>query len=764
MNTTRLLHIVCCDISKRCRPPQDADCRLTPYYTRAFTTTLRQFCLVLCLTLIVRGQTSFGEDEIIGDALHDPKNPIRQLYRGERLDLWSLQPIVRPSIPKVQNELWCRNGVDRFLLSVWEANDTAPAPSIDRRQFARRTSLDIVGLPPEIEDVNAFVDDERDEATELWVERLLASPRYGEHWARMWLDVVRYSDSNGFDWDEYRKNAWKYRDYVVRSWNQDKPFDQFVIEQIAGDELNRGAPTNTIEQDRLIATGYLRMGPHDNAAGLFNEQDRARAELMTDLTETTSAGLLGLTMSCCRCHDHKTDPLSHADHYRFRAFFAACNFADDVPLDLETEQSEIKRHNDDVDRKIKSAQEKIDTIVLKVTERNPKELENAERAAKKKKKSVDGMLPVNKAKELMNDDERVQFDEFTKIVSSLRDQKKSFQHGLLMSDKQDSVDVIRILNAGDHRTPLEEVKPGFPSVLFPNEPTMVAPVSDKTIGRRLTLANWIVARDNPWTARVIVNRIWQKYFGVGIVSTPNDFGITGGVPSNPELLDYLASELIDSGWSIKHIQRLIVTSSAYRQVAHAETHSAAPHSQSAHSMMRRLSAEQIRDSILAVSGLLQHRNGGPPIWPELSPEILQANPAVLDDNETKTKGWYPSAANEQSVRSIYLIQKRTLKLPWMEIFDLPDNAVSCSRREASIVAPQALSLMNGTLSAEASRSLADRVRRENRREQILALFGHVLQREPLSLELETCEQYLESHTLEELSLVLINLNEFVFVP
>lgn len=720
------------------------------------------FGAVLCLHAF--SVTALAGDDVIGDAFSDQRNPIRQLYQGERLELWSLKPIRRPSIPEVVNESWCNNGIDRFVIAQWENEGVQPAPLVDLRQFARRASLDIIGLPPDRLEVELLVRDERSDAIENWLDRLLASPEYGEHWARMWLDVVRYSDSNGFDWDEYRKNAWRFRDYVIRSWNNDKPFYQFVIEQLAGDELNAGAPTNIVEQDRLIATGYLRMGPHDNAAGLFNEQDRARAELMADLTETTSSGFLGLTMACCRCHDHKTDPLSHADHYRFRAFFAACSFADDVRLDLAHEQSEIQAHNQSLDMQINALQEKVDAIVRAVTERNPAEFEKTQQAAGKKKKNLDGALPLDKATKLMNDNERMEFDSLQNNIATLKDRKRVFQYGLLMSDKRDSIDSIHVLKAGDHRSPLEQVQPGFPAVLFPNEPEMANPVSDKTMGRRLTLAKWIVSQENPWTARVIVNRLWQKYFGVGIVSTPNDFGITGGIPSNPELLDYLASELIDHDWSIKHVQRLIVTSKAYRQIICSENQPNVGSMRSAHSHIRRLTAEQMRDSILSVSGLLKHRLGGVPVWPELSPEILQANPAVLDDNETKTKGWYPSAANEQTVRSIYLIQKRTLKLPWLETFDLPDNAVSCARREASIVAPQALSLMNGAMTSEASRSLAELVRHDNSQQTISLLFLRVLQREPEEREVEQCVRFLSKHSLEELCLAMLNLNEFAFVP
>jgi hypothetical protein len=282
-------------------------------------------------------------DEPIGNAWSDPRNPIVQLFGGDRLDLWSLRPVVRPEVPPVKNAAWAKSDLDRFLLARMERDGVAPRPIADARTIARRLYFDLTGLPPTPEQAAAFAaaveSGGADAAVAALVNELLASPRYGEHFARMWLDVVRYSDSNGFDWDEFRPQAWRFRDYVVRSFNADKPFDQFIREQLAGDELLDGPPRNSDEQDCLIATSYLRLGPHDNAAPLFGEQDRSRAELLADVTETTAAAFLGLTFSCCRCHDHKYDPFSQADHYRFRAFFAAMRFADDAPLDLADEHA-----------------------------------------------------------------------------------------------------------------------------------------------------------------------------------------------------------------------------------------------------------------------------------------------------------------------------------------------------------------------------------------------------------------------------------------
>lgn len=683
-----------------------------------------------------------------GDAWSDPKNPIRVLFDGKRLDLWSLRPIQRPVVPHVLDSDWCRNPIDCFILSQWERVGLSPASSASDEVLVRRLSMDTRGLPADYAQVQDFVQDSYADKYERTVDRLLNSPAFGVHLSRMWLDVVRYSDSNGFDWDELRPNAWMYRDYVVRAFNQDEAFDRFVEKQLAGDELLDGPPGNVEEQDQLIATGYLRLGPRDNAAGLFDEQDRARAELMSDLTETTASALLGLTMSCCRCHDHKTDPLSHADHYRFRAFFAASHYTDDIAIDLKEEQGAIQAHNKMVELEIERVCTTIDKIEKNVQNRQPAELK------------------PEKIKEQMTAEERDQVLQTESEIKSLMQTKRSVIKGFVMHDKVDSVPQTHILAGGDHRMQKELVEPGFPAVLFPNNPIMVKPTKASTTGRRSTLARWIASRENPWTARVIVNRIWQNYFGQGIVSTPNDFGVTGALPTHPELLDYLAVELIDSGWSLKHIHRLIVSSNTYRQQSVSMTvteDSGLPSTLRTH--LRRKTAEQLRDSILQVSGLLQERAGGPPVWPVLDEATLAANPAVLDDNETKTKGWYPSPSSEQTVRSLYLIQKRTIRIPWLETFDLPENAISCGRRESSLVAPQSLALMNGELSVQAARQIAEDIDGEVQGDlelKVKSLFRRILSRNPRPQELNSCKLFLSLRTSTELSLVLLNTNEFSF--
>lgn len=736
-----------------------------------------------CLLACARGgePDKLAASERVGDAWSDPRNPIVRIFGGERLGLWSLKPVRRPDPPAVKDAKWPRTPVDYFVLNRLEEAGLRPMPEAGRRALARRLYFDLTGLPPTPEQMQAFLADSRPDAYERLVEALLASPEYGEHWARYWLDVVRYSDSNGFDWDEFRPLAWRFRDYVVRSFNADKPFDEFVREQLAGDELVDGAPKTIQDQDRLIATGYLRLGPHDNSAPLFNEQARSRAELMADLTETTASAFLGLTFSCNRCHDHKFDPFSQEDHYRLRAFFEPVEFADDLPLDLAEEQERIREHNAGIDeavapleRELKELMEKVrsqlraervaglapeEQALLTLPENEHTEADKAKIEEIEEKVRPDD----NEVREAFNEEQKARHESLSNEIKELRAQKREFSTGLLMVDGEDHNPPTYVLQQGNHKQPGQEVEPGFISVLDPNPARIPKPPNPKSSGRRLALANWIVSPENPLTARVLVNRLWQRHFGEGICATASDFGLAGARPTHPKLLDWLASELVRREWSIKAMHRLIVTSATYRQASSG----GAGRAEALHFVsLRRLTAEQLRDSLLAVSGLLRPYPGGPPLWPELPVEVLQSNPAFLDDNAEKTKGWYPSPEGAANVRSLYLVQKRTVRIPFLETFDLPDNSTSCARRTESIVAPQALLLLNSPLAESASRAFAERVRAEagpGAEGRITRAFALAFQRVPADEELRACEELLRRRSLAELCRVLLNANEFLYV-
>ncbi len=708
-----------------------------------------------------------------GDAWTDPRNPVRELWKGARIDLWSLKPLKDSPLPQ---RTGMRHPIDQLLRA--KSPSAKAAPEASRLTLLRRLAYDLTGLPPTPEEVDAFLADRTPDAYERLADRLLASPRYGEHQARWWLDVVRYSDSNGFDWDEFRPRAWRFRDYVVRSFNADKPFDRFIREQLAGDELLAAAPRDPAEQDALIATGFLRIGPHDNTAGSFNEQDRSRAELMFDLVETTGSAFLGLTFNCCRCHDHKFDPLLQADYFRLRAFFEPVKFNDTTPLDLAAEQDAIRKHNDGVDNEAKPLKAQREALLAAPQQRLRAEL--VAKLSPEEKALVD--LPKDKQtgevkpkfeavqkkitpsdKEVLaalEKEQKTRYDQLGEQIKTIEAKRRSFTYGLLMTDADGKPAETKVLFQGNYKQPRDAVVAGFLSALDPNPAVLLTNANPKTTGRRSTLAAWIASPTNPLTARVLANRLWQQHFGSGLVITPNDLGLAGARPTHPELLDWLAGEFIRGGWSVKQLHRVIVTSAAYR--AAATTANPAAFTRTPH----RLSAEQLRDSLLAVSGLLAAKDSGPPVWPELPAEVLQANPAFLDDNAEKTKGWYPSPKADQFVRSLFLVQKRTVKVPFMETFDLPDNAVSCARRDQSIVAPQALTLLNGALTIEAAKALAQRVQREAgelAEAQVKQTFRLVLQRAPTREEATACLKLLQQRTLPELCRALLNLNEFVYV-
>ena len=703
--------------------------------------------------------------EQFGDAWSDPRNPIVKLFGGKRLDLWSLKPIANPQPPPIENAR-VQNPIDAFVFARAQ-----PRSAADSRVLCRRIHFDLTGLPPSPEEVDAFVQSaagNRESAIESLVEKLLASPRYGEHWARLWLDVVRYSDSNGFDWDEFRPQAWRFRDYVIRSLNADKPFDRFVREQLAGDELLAGPPRDSAEQDGLIATGYLRLGPHDNSAAQFGEGPRVRAALMNDLVETTGSAFLGLTLSCARCHHHKFDPISQADYYRLRAFFEGVKFADDLPIDLAARQEEINRVNEATEVQMKAKRKVRDDLAAPAIERLRAEriakLPAADRAllqlpadqpdagTKGKIKALEKKLKPSddEIQTALGEEEKRGYAEAKAALQELKKKILPFTTALLAVDENAKPPVTRVLFRGEITKPREPVSPGFLSALEPNAAAPAKPARASSSGRRTALADWLVSEINPLTARVIVNRVWQAHFGEAIVATANDFGFAGARPSTPELLDWLASEFKREGWSLKKLHRLIISSATYQQ-------SAPP---------RRLTAESLRDAMLAVAGHLLPCDGGAPVWPELPDEVLRVNPAFLDDNAEKTKGWYPTPHGQTGVRSIYLVQKRTVHVPLMETFDLPDNTLSCPRRTVSTVAPQALTLLNSPFAAEMAHTLAGRILQEGGTDpefQIERTFAIVFQRPPDTAERASCSEFRKRHSHIELCRALLNLNEFLYV-
>ena len=759
-----------------------------------------------------RGQLVFQEDGTrsrIGDAWSDDQNPIARTFGGERLDLWSLRAPVRPALPDLQAREYVKTPVDHFVLAHLESQKLSLSSEADRRTLIRRLSFDVTGLPPAPEEVRAFIADDSEEAYEELVERLLASERYGQHWARHWLDVVRYADTNGYERDEFRTTMYRYRDYVIRAFNADKPYDQFLREQLAGDEMLVGLPQTDDEADMLIATGYLRLGGFDSTAPIFQEEKKFRNELMADLVNTTGSAMLGLTMSCCNCHDHKYDPLSQIDHFRMRAFFAAVKNQDDTIVDVANVRSEIDAHNAPIDRDIATAQnasaevleaarvrvadsiratfpKKILMLLGTASDRQSQQVEEELKPWLEKLKVDDRAVAA-----ALTESEKQRRKELQDAIARLRSQRRDYRRAITMADEGATAPVTHVFYQGDHTQPRNAVEAGFLSYADPNPAVITAPASGKSTGRRTALGDWVTSLKNPFTARVIVNRIWQHYFGVGIVATPNDFGYSGARPTHPQLLDWLATELVNNGWSLKHVHRTILRSATYRQASFLRDGPGQVDPDNRllwRQNVRRVTAETLRDSMLMVAGRLLPIESGPPKWPHVSEEILHAEPAILEAAEGKDdgrrQGWYPDPEESTFVRSIFLVQKRSVPIPFLQPFDLPETAVSCARRDTTTVAPQALNLLNSPFSVQMSQALAERVANEagdDDEARIRRVVWLTLSREPLAQELEVCRDLLKKHkrqhlqrpdmsigaartaALVDLCRALMNVNEFVYV-
>jgi hypothetical protein len=623
---------------------------------------------------------------------------------------WAFQKRSRPAIPKVAGAL-VRTPVDAFIIDRLRKEGLRMAPPADRATLIRRVYFDLTGLPPAPAEVAAFVADKSPDAYPKLVEKLLASPHYGERWGQHWLDVIRFAETDGFEYDTHRPNAWRYRDYVIRAFQNDKPFDRFILEQLAGDEI---APK---EDESLVAAGFNRLGPVRKNAG-NQEVASSRNEILTEMTNVVGSALLGVTLGCARCHDHKFDPIRQSDYYRIQAYFAAAQNSD-IPKVGEEEQKAWKAKVDALQSEIRALQ-----------------------------KGMKEASPDEQARR-------------TKRIEEIQDNMPDPLPGLhSMSNDMASRTPIHLLSRGDYQHKGAAVGMRPLGVLLPDgAPELPA----DTAQPRAALAQWIVDPENPLTARVMVNRIWHYHFGRGIVATPNDFGRMGGRPSHPELLDYLANEFVSGGFSVKRIHRLIVLSSAYRQSSRV-ANPAAVEKDPENSLLwkftrRRLEAEEIRDAMLAVSGALNPKQGGPSVMIPIEKELIAAL--------YKPSQWaIAKDPAEHNRRSVYLIAKRNLRLPFMEVFDAPDGLVSCPRRESSTHAPQALELLNGDISNGQAEIFAARLAKEagaDPRKQVDLAYRLAAGRAPTAPELSQAVAFLRSQPLREFALAMFNLNSFLYV-
>jgi hypothetical protein len=681
-------------------------------------------------------------------------------------DDWAYKRPAKAVVPPVA----VGNPIDAFLLKELAKQKLAFAPPADKRTLLRRVYFDLIGLPPSPDDIAAFLKDESPTAFETVVDRLLASPQYGERQALMWLDLVRFAETDGFKADDTRPNAWRFRDYVIDSFNADKPYDRFIKEQLAGDELYPGDPA------ALVATGFLRHFPDEyNAVNL----EQRRQEILNDITDTTAAAFLGVTLACARCHDHKTDPIAQHDYYRIQAFFAGYKTTD-VPLASKEEMTEYEKKRAAWEAKTAEVRAEIEKVEGPYRDKDAKKARSRfdEEYAKLLDIPPEKRTPLQQQLAALIEPQVVSKGDVTskmkapekermgelkkKLADYAKDKPADPPRAMVMTDVGMVSPPVRLLKRGDWRKPSEELAPGFLSA-FDTRDAEVKPIGNSP-GRRAAFAAWVTQPDHPLTARVMANRIWQQHFGKGIVATSSDFGVTGDRPTHPDLLNWLAAEFVKNKWSVKHLHRLIVTSAAYRQGSRGDAAGANADPDNAllwQFPRRRLDGESLRDAMLATAGLLNPKAGGPSVFPEVPVELKAGASWKVSENPA-----------DRHRRSIYVFVKRNLRYPLFALFDAPDRNETCSRRFVTTTAPQALTLLNDAIVLGFAKTFADRVLKDSGTDAGKAIdraFTLALGRLPDSEERAAALAFVKGHkgalpdAVGDLCHALLNLNEFLYV-
>jgi len=710
----------------------------------------------------------------------------------EGKSFWSFQALKRVDPPAVKDAAWPANAIDRFILSALEEKQVTPTASASKRTLIRRLYFDLLGLPPTPEQTEAFEQDNSPDAYARLVDALLADPRFGERQARHWLDVARYADSDGYEADSDRPNAYPYRDFVIRAFNQDLPFDTFVKWSLAGDEY---APDNP---DALAATGFCAAGAlvvyTKDKEGTPMEIEKARYDELDDILATTGSAMLGLTFGCARCHDHKYDPIPTRDYYRMLATFTTTRRGDTF-LASRAEIDAYKRHDAEHQKKLGEAQRKLKEwldplkialqpaiaaekiasltvsdadkalIALASDEKNKPQQELLKKHAKALQASDEDY------RKRMPEDQRGAWDEKLAEIKAIEAAKpEAPPQGLALTDKAATPAKSFLLERGDPERKAGEIEAGFLGVLCSAEmPKPARPADASTTWQRRAMAEWLTDAQNgagELLARVIVNRLWQHHFGEGLVRTPNDFGFQGERPTHPELLDWLASELIAGGWKLKPIHILILNSAAYRQDSAFDAAKSKIDPENRllwHRRPLRLEAEVMRDAILFVSGKLNPQMFGPSLKPAVPPEAMSGrnkDDKIKRPNEDGPASWR---------RSVYLFTKRSLPTPLLETFDAPGSISSCGRRNASTVATQALILLNDAFVRKQAGFLAEKIAVEpgDLSAKVKRVYAIALNRAPSADELSAALAFLAKQpadkALTNFCQVLISLNEFVYV-
>ncbi len=714
----------------------------------------------------------------------------------EERGFWSFQPIRRPAVPKTKPKDRVRTAIDAFLVGALTEKKLGFSPDAERVTLLRRATFDLTGLPPTPEEVAAFVADTAPDAYEKLIDRLLDSPHYGERWGRHWLDVAGYADSDGYsDADPPRPYAYKFRDYVIASFNSDKPFDRFITEQIAGDELARitrenpqSALTDPELRQLLIATGFLRMGADGTATPAVADPDAVRNQVVADTIKIVSTSLLGLSVGCAQCHDHRYDPIPQADYYRMRAVIEPAydwknwRTPEQRLVSLYTEadrkkaaevEAEAKKLSEEKDAKQKQY---IDEALTKHLEKFEEPLRKDLRAAydtpadkrsAEQKKLLSDNPSVNINAGVLYQYNQKAADDLKAMdakIGEVRGRKPPEDFITVLTEPGGKLPVTHVFHRGDPKQPTDAVTPGGLSVLAPPGESIELPEKNPelpTSGRRLAFAKWLTSGTNPLVARVLVNRVWLQHFGRGLVGTPSDFGTMGERPTHPELLDWLASEFMDNGWRLKRLHKLIMTSTAYRQssLRHAgRVTNDAENLSYWRKPVQRLDAEALRDSILAVSGALNERMSGPavPVRPDVHGQIVVGVDKTEGDNKMPVD---VPLKGEEFRRSVYVQVRRSRPLAMLHAIDAPVMEVNCEKRQSSTVATQSLMLMNSQFILDQATRFARRLQAEagaGRAQQITRAWHLAFSRPPSATELADAvgfisEQvdYLQSKAAEE---------------
>ncbi len=630
--------------------------------------------------------------------MRDPK--VFNLSDADR-QYWAFQPLNTPKLPPGDTA----HPIDRFIEARLEKESLVSLPQTSREVLIRRAYFGLIGLPPSYDDVRTFINDPAVDAYERMIDRLLASPRYGERWGRHWLDVVRFAQTNGYERDDEKPYAWRYRDYVINAFNADKPYHRFILEQIAGDELADGGP------EGIVATGFYRLGVWDDEP---DDERQARMDELDDMVKVTSETFLGLTMGCARCHHHMFDAVSQEDYYAMLAFFQNVQPYTHPKYGPES------------------------ATYAPIAE--PDKVKAWRREWREKKRAYEALSPDDTEEKKRLEQEINRYDK-----------EAPFQGGvaLTLRESGDRASPTHVLIRGDAGTPGKEVAPAFPVIFDHEPPQIVVPESRHSTGRRKALAEWIANERHPLTVRVMVNRVWKHHFGKGIVETTNDFGAGGVPPTHPDLLDWLASDFVRHGWSVKRLHRLILTSAAYRRDSSSHHHNETRDPGNRflwRQNLRRLEAEVIRDRILVASGAANFEMKGRGFFPIIAGEVLAGG-------SRPGRGWDASSQDQRARRSVYAFVKRTMMVPFLEAFDYSNTEGSLGDRSSTTVPTQALMLLNSELVNGQAKNLARRLHREsgnNGSAFVRQAFRHILEREPDANELQLGQDFLEEQTGKQL--------------